>query len=53
MWNPFRKKSTLEKTVEDPSRALKSGLAAVTILVGVAVVGAVVSKALNGDDESE
>ena len=53
MRNPFRKKSTLEKTVEDPPRALKSGLAAAVIVAGVVVVGALVSRARNGQDESQ
>jgi|Tabmets5t2r1_1033131.scaffolds.fasta_scaffold21281_2 hypothetical protein len=53
MRNPFQKKSTLEKTIEDKPRALKSGLAAAGVLAGVIVVSALVSKARNGQDESE
>lgn len=53
MRNPFRKKSRLEKTVEDPPSALKSGLAAATILAGIVVVSAIVSKARNDQEESE
>lgn len=60
MRNPFHKKSTLEKTVEDlekavedPPRVLKSGLAAVGIIVGILIASAVVSRALNGQDEEE
>ena len=54
MKNPFRRKSKLEKTVEDPPRALKSGLAAVGILAGIILVSAVASKAMrNGQEEEE
>lgn len=54
MKNPFRKKSTLEKTVEDPPRVLKSGLAAVGIIAGIILVSAIASKARNGqEDEPE
>jgi len=56
MRNPFHKKSTLEKTVEaveDPPRVLKSGLAAVGIIAGILIASAVVSRALNGQDEEE
>jgi hypothetical protein len=58
MKNPFRRKSKLEKTVdelekavEDPPRVLKSGLAAVGIFAGVLLVSAAVSRALNGQDD--
>lgn len=60
MRNPFRKKSTLEKTVEelektveDPPRALKSGLAAVGIIAGILLVSAAASRARNGQEEDE
>jgi hypothetical protein len=53
MQNPFRRKSTLEKTVEDPPRALKSGLVAVGILAGIILVSAVASKAIRNGQEDE
>jgi len=53
MRNPFRKKSTLEKTVEDKPRALKTGLAAAAVFVGIIVVSAVVSKTRSGQEETE
>ena len=53
MQNPFRRKSTLEKTVEDPPRALKSGLVAVGIPAGIILVSAVASKAIRNGQEDE
>jgi hypothetical protein len=55
MRNPFRKKSTLEKTVEtveDSPRVLKSGLAAVGIFAGIVLVSAIVSRARSEQEES-
>lgn len=58
MRNPFHKKSTLEKTVEDiekavedPPRALKPGLAAAGIFAGILLVSAIVSRSRNGHEE--
>jgi len=58
MKNPFRSKSTLEKTVEelektveDRPRALKSGLAAIGIILGILLVSAAASRARNGHEE--
>lgn len=60
MKNPFRKKSTLEKTVEeiektveDRPRVLKSGLAAVGIIAGILLVSAAASRARNGEEDDE
>jgi hypothetical protein len=53
MKNPFRRKSTLEKTVEDPPRALKSGLVAVGIVAGIILVSAVASKAVRSGQEAD
>jgi len=54
MKNPFRRKSTIEKTVEaveDRPRALKSGLAAIGVFAGILLVSAAVSRARNGQEE--
>lgn len=51
MNNPLRRKSTIEKTVEDPPRALKSGLAAIGIFAAIFLVSAIVSRARNGHEE--